>query len=78
MRIRLLLFGSLKDMTGRETDSLELPERATVGDLLERYARQELKFRNCLPNVAVAVNEEYAPRNLELKDADEVVENTGR
>jgi hypothetical protein len=36
MQIQLLFFGTLKDLAGREKQTLDLPDRATVGQLLER------------------------------------------
>ncbi len=72
MLIRLLLFGRLKDLAGRERDSLELPDQATVADLLERYAARAPRLREYVPLMAVAVNQEYAGRDAQLNDADEV------
>ncbi len=72
MLIRLLLFGRLKDLAGRERDSLELPEQATVADLLECYAARAPRLREYVPLMAVAVNQEYAGRDARLNDADEV------
>lgn len=72
MRIQLLFFGQLKDLAGRDAETLELPERATVGDLLERCQAQVPQLIQHLPNIAVAVNQEYAGREIELRDSDEV------
>ncbi len=72
MRVRLLLFGRLKDLAGSEADWLELPERATVADLLERYAAKAPGLREYFPVMAVAVNQQYAGRAWLLNDADEV------
>ena len=37
MQIRVLLFGILKDLTGRASDCLNLPENATLADVLRHY-----------------------------------------
>jgi MoaE-MoaD fusion protein len=73
MRVQLLAFGVLKDEIS-ET-SLELPSRATVGDLLEVLSDQ-LRHRSAaaqlLPRIAVSVNAEYAQAGLVLCEGDEV------
>jgi molybdopterin synthase catalytic subunit len=72
MHVRLLLFGILKDSAGREAETLELPERATVAELLAQYARRAPQLESQLANIAVAVNQEYAQRSLALAEGDEV------
>ena len=37
MQVRVLFFGILKDLAGRESDELSLPESATAGDVIEYY-----------------------------------------
>ena len=37
MQIRVLFFGVLKDLAGKASDSLSLPENATLGDVLSHY-----------------------------------------
>ena len=39
MQIRVLFFGVLKDLAGKPSDSLSLPETATLGDVLSHYER---------------------------------------
>lgn len=72
MNIELLFFGSVKDLAGRERESLELPAKATVAALLETCASRYPKLKSFLPALAVAVNEEYAARDASLKEGDVV------
>ena len=72
MQIRVLFFGMLKDLVGRDADSLSLPEGATVGDLLGHYEMNVPKMRLYLPSLAVAVNQEFAAATVTLRDRDEV------
>ena len=37
MQVRVLFFGILKDLAGRPSESLSLPENATLGDVLSHY-----------------------------------------
>jgi molybdopterin synthase catalytic subunit len=72
MRVQLLFFGGLKDLAGRDKETLDLPEDATVGDLLERCRTHMPDLQDYLGKIAVAVNQEYATRSLQLHEADEV------
>ena len=72
MQIRVLFFGMLKDVVGREVDALSLPDGATVGDLLAHYEGQLPKVKPYLPSIAIAVNQEFATPTSRLRDHDEV------
>lgn len=72
MRVRVLFFGMLKDLTGRQTESVELADGATVGDLLGYYKGRVPLIEKYLGSVATSVNEEYARREIVLQDGDEV------
>jgi molybdopterin synthase catalytic subunit/molybdopterin converting factor small subunit len=72
MRVRILFFGMLKDLAEKSGDSVELPEGGTVGDLLSKCAAQISRLKDALPSLAVAVNQQYAGVETELKDDDEV------
>lgn len=72
MRIRLLLFALYRDMAGTGELELELPAYATAADLVD-YLRSERGGLKRLPqDPAVAVNEEYVPLSVRLRDGDEV------
>jgi molybdopterin synthase catalytic subunit len=76
MRVRVLPFGVSKDWLGAGAATVELPEGASVADLLERLradlpaplARREQVMRG----IAVSVNAEYATAGQVLCDGDEV------
>ena len=72
MQIRVLFFGMLKDLVGREADAVSLPEGSTVGDLLAHYESKQPKVKPLLQSIAVAVNQEFAHPASRLKDSDEV------
>jgi len=72
MRVRVLLFGVLKDIFQRAEDSLDLSSGATVSDLLNHYrelAPEKAKFFHSL---ALAVNQQYASPGDRLREGDEV------
>jgi molybdopterin converting factor subunit 1 len=72
MRVRVLFFGQLKDITGLTQEETELSEGARVEDLFERYGRrfpQLVAFRS---SIAASVNQEYAGWRAPLEGGDEV------
>lgn len=70
MQIQVLPFGVLKDALGHSTVTVDVPESATVADLLA-----QLKQRHpaaMLRGIAVSVNAEYAVASHVLREGDEV------
>src|SRR5215469_11965655 len=72
MRVRVLFFGILKDLIGRESESLDLREGATLADVLSYYEERVPKIREVLHTVALSVNQHYAGPGAVLGDDDEV------
>lgn len=75
MQVNVLAFGALKDRMGSSTTGVELPEGATVGELLQCLAERELRSGNPAPKwrgIAVSVNAEYAASYRVLREGDEV------
>jgi molybdopterin synthase catalytic subunit/molybdopterin converting factor small subunit len=72
MRVRVLFFGMLKDLAGKSSDLLDLPEPASVADVLAHYQAHMPRFKDSLPSLAVAVNQQYAGPKTKLKLDDEV------
>lgn len=71
MRVRVLPFGVLKDWLGSAATTLELPDGASVADLLERVGELH-STAPALRGIAVSVNAEYATAARLLCDGDEV------
>ena len=74
MRVQVIPFGVLKDWLGSSAATVELPDGASVAELLERV-RAKLPARvpaNSLRGIAVSVNAEYAQAAHILHDGDEV------
>jgi len=85
IQLRVLPFGILKDWLGGEALAAELPEGATVADLLNLLVETRQVFSDlgglrplagnelqALRGVAVSVNAEYATAAHVLRDGDEV------
>ena len=72
MQVRVLFFGALKDLLGRESDLLSLPEGSTLADLVLHYERQSPRLGAWVGSVALAINREYASPTAVLRHQDEV------
>jgi len=72
MRVHVLFFGQLKEITGVSEEDAELSEGARVEDLFERYGRRFPKLAEFRPSIAASVNQEYAGWRAPLSTGDEV------
>ena len=69
-QVRVLAFGVLRESLGTEPVNVDLPEDATVADLLEQLGRTHPVVQ--LRGIAVSVNAEYARASQPLANGDEV------
>jgi molybdopterin synthase catalytic subunit len=71
--VRVRLFAMLRERAGRESIDVELAEGATVGDALEKLADHPGlgELLRAMP-VGMAVNREYAGRDVRLGACDEL------
>lgn len=72
MRVRVLFFGQLKEITGVSEEDAELSDGARVEDLFERYGRRFPRLAEFRPSIAASVNQEYAGWRAPLASGDEV------
>jgi molybdopterin synthase catalytic subunit len=72
MQVRVLFFGSLRDMMGKNSDLVSLPEGTDLKELLSFFSRNKPAIAELLPSLAISVNQEYANRDTKLRDRDEV------
>jgi MoaE-MoaD fusion protein len=72
MEVRVLFFGILKDLVGRSSETLELPDGALLETVLRHYVRQSPRLEPLLPSVALSVNQEYSGPDQVLRAGDEV------
>jgi MoaE-MoaD fusion protein len=70
MHVRVLPFGVLKDSLGSQASRMELPEGATVAELLDRLSARRPAPE--LRGIAVSVNAEYSAAGDVLHEGDEV------
>ncbi len=68
----MLLFGQLKDIVGREEETLELEPGARLAAVMSHYAERYPGFKGLAASIACAVNQEYAKSSAVLREGDEV------
>jgi molybdopterin synthase catalytic subunit len=72
MHVQARFFAAHRERIGTSNLAVELPDGATVGELVERIAQQFPELRPLLGASRFAVNREYAPSTSVLQNGDEV------
>ena len=72
VRIRVLFFGVLRDITGRREDSLDIPDGGRLESVFEYYANLFPRLRGMAASVVLALNHEFAAPSAALTEGDEV------
>jgi molybdopterin converting factor subunit 1 len=72
MLVKVLFFGTLKDLFAFQQEPLDVPDGATVELLLSLLRDQTSKESDVWRTLAVAVNREYAGLATVLREGDEV------
>ena len=72
MQIRVLFFGTIKDMAGTGGQLIDLPDGASVQEVMRQCKERIPKLAEFAACCAVAVNQQYAGMETKLKNGDEV------
>jgi molybdopterin synthase catalytic subunit len=72
MRVKVLLFGQLKDIVGRQEEFLELQPGARLNTVMSHYAEQYPRFKGLTSSIACSINQEYAQSSAVLREGDEI------
>jgi len=72
MRVRVRLFGAVREAVGAKELAVELAEGARVADLHAQLASEHEVLERFGERLAVSVNLEVSPRDTPLRDGDEV------
>jgi molybdopterin converting factor subunit 1 len=70
VRVQVLLFASAREAAGCASETLELPEGATVADAREALSRKHPRLRPAWPSVRFAVGERFAAPEQRLETGD--------
>jgi len=72
MKVRVLFFGVLKDMTGCRSEELTVREQATAADVMEHYRERITRLRGMEHAIAISINQEYSAIDAPLHAGDEI------
>ena len=72
MKVRLLLFAVLRDITGKSEAELSLPEGTRAADVWQGMRRDYAPLAGYEQPPLIAINETYARADTALRDGDEL------
>jgi MoaD family protein len=72
MNIRVQFYSHLRDLTGASELSIDLPDKATVGDLLTKIYEKVPTLRSRDKSILIGAGVEFVDRNYELKPGEEI------
>ena len=73
MRVRLLFFAVLRDITGKSETEVSLAEGTRAADVWSSLRREHAALASYSKPPMIAVNENYATPETVLRDGDELV-----
>ncbi len=72
MKVRARFFASSREIVGQSQLDLDVPDRATVADLLQQLWATYPALERYGPHLMLAVNADYVTATHPLHDGDEV------
>ena len=72
MKVRVQFYAQLRDLVGSRDAELELPEDATVRELLEKIYEQKPALRAHDKSILVGAGLEFVDRNYKLNPGEEI------
>ena len=72
LRVKVLFFGRLRELTGLAEEAGELPEGATLTQVFERYVERYPKLAGFRNSMVVSRNQEFAAWDTRVSAGDEI------
>ncbi|PYJ11614.1 MAG: thiamine S protein [Verrucomicrobia bacterium] len=72
MNVRVQFYAQLRDLAGASELNFDLPDKATIGDLLARIYEEIPALRSRDKSLLIGAGVEFVDRNHELKPGDEI------
>jgi MoaD family protein len=70
MNVRVQFYAQLRDLVGAPELNVDLPDKATVGDLLAKIYEQTPALRSRDKSILIGAGVEFVDRNYQLKPGD--------
>jgi len=72
IRVKVLFFGRLRELTALAEEAEELPEGATLAQVFERYAERYPKLVGFRNSMVVSRNQEFVAWDTRVAAGDEI------
>lgn len=72
MHVTIRLFARLRELAGTDRLNRELPDNASIADLLDALQSEFPRLTEAIPRTIISVNKEFAGPQTRLRDGDEV------
>lgn len=72
VRVKVLFFGRIRELTGLSEENGEISEGATLGDLLERYIQSYPQLAGFRASLVASRNQEFAAWDTRIANGDEI------
>jgi len=72
MQVKVLFFGMLREIAGREDEPVEVADGAALSDLYSALLQRVPQLQEFHHAIALAVNDEYSNEDTKLQEGDEV------
>jgi len=72
MNVCVQFYAQLRDLAGASELNIDLPDKATAGDLLAKIYEKVPTLRSRDKSILIGAGVEFVDRNYELKPGDEI------
>ena len=72
MNVRVQFYAQLRDLVGVSELNVDLPDKATVGELLAKIYDQMPVLRSHDKSILIGAGVEFVDRNYELKPSEDI------
>jgi molybdopterin converting factor subunit 1 len=72
VRIRVLFFGVLRDVTGLREDSIDVPDGGVAAGVFAHYSSRFPRLGEMSQSIVLAVNQKFCAPSVPLSDGDEL------
>ncbi len=72
LRVNVLFFGRVRELTGITEEAVEMPEGATLDDLFKRYAARFPQLAGFRASLVASRNQEFASWDTRLSAEDDI------
>ena len=72
LRVRVLFFGPMRELTGLSEEAVDIPEGATLSDLFDHYQKRFPSLAGFRSSLVASRNQEFAPWETSLSSGDDI------